>query len=169
MVLPHYLINHCQHQSDAHVPATRCQDWPGVANYRVFWKSNKKHLRTSRGRRAALAGSQCPHAPGALLSLWQAQVPRDPWAPDWARGLRDWAVPHPISVLQVLKRSPLMPACAPTAVPTPAFNTLSQRHIQSPLRSAQAPIPGWLRACPSDSPLPPFLAPAQMQLCIYSP
>lgn len=130
------------------------------------WKSNKKHLRISRGRRAALADYQRPHTHGALVWFWQSQVPTGSQAPDCASVVRNWPFPCPLQGLQVLNSSPLMSACVPTTVHTPALNILSQRYIQSPaLHSAQTRIPGWRGARLSESLLPPLLAPTQMRRC----
>lgn len=78
MALPHYLISHCQRQSDVDVPTTLCQDLPGVANYRVFiWPSlslevSQKALRTSETREQL---GWLSMSLDALVSFWQAQVP----------------------------------------------------------------------------------------------
>lgn len=47
-------------------------------------------------------------------------------------------------------------------------HTFSKVHSK-PSAPASARLPGWLSARPSDSRLPPVLAPTQTQLCVYSP
>ena len=115
-----------------------------------------------------LAAYQCLLAHGALVLLWQSQVPMDSSAQDCASALKNWAFPSPILGLQVPTSLPLRYARTLTTVHTPDFDTLSQRlSTPSPLGIG---LDLRLAVCPlGNSLLPPLLAPAQTQLCIYSP
>lgn len=78
-----------------------------------------------------LAAYQCLLAHGALVLLWQSQVPMDSSAQDCASALKNWAFPSPILGLQVPTSLPLRYARTLTTVHTPDFDTLSQRHINA--------------------------------------
>ena len=115
-----------------------------------------------------LAAYQCLLAHGALVLLWQSQVPMDSSAQDCASALKNWAFPSPILGLQVPTSLPLRYARTLTTVHTPDFDTLSQRHINA--LSTRYRLGSQAGCVPlGNSLLPPLLTPAQTQLCIYSP